>query len=200
LVHFVEIMPGKDGLLHISEISWERLETMDGVMKEGDKVEVKLLDVDKQGKMKLSRKVLLPRPEKACFYTSVTYTNFNKLRKFIHKPFHLIGRAFFCSSDHSPDGSPGCSPGCSPDRSSDGSPGHSSDRSSGRSSDHSPGCSPDGSPDGSSDHSSDRSSDHSSDRSPGHSSDEQPVAPKLPMSNLTSKSCVKISDFFCILR
>ena len=61
---FVEIMPGKDGLLHISEISWERLETMDGVLKEGDKIEVKLLDVDKQGKMKLSRKVLLPRPER----------------------------------------------------------------------------------------------------------------------------------------
>jgi polyribonucleotide nucleotidyltransferase len=61
---FVEIMPGKDGLLHISEISWERLETMDGVFKEGDKIEVKLLDVDKQGKMKLSRKVLLPKPEK----------------------------------------------------------------------------------------------------------------------------------------
>ena len=61
---FVEIMPGKDGLLHISEVSWERLETMDGVLKEGDKIEVKLLDVDKQGKMKLSRKVLLPRPER----------------------------------------------------------------------------------------------------------------------------------------
>ncbi|MET0569937.1 MAG: polyribonucleotide nucleotidyltransferase [Pedobacter agri] len=61
---FVEIMPGKDGLLHISEISWQRLETMDGVLKEGDKIEVKLLDIDKQGKMKLSRKVLLPRPEK----------------------------------------------------------------------------------------------------------------------------------------
>jgi len=61
---FVEIMPGKDGLLHISEITWERLETMDGVLKEGDKLDVKLLDIDKQGKMKLSRKVLLPRPEK----------------------------------------------------------------------------------------------------------------------------------------
>lgn len=59
---FVEIMPGKDGLLHISEIAWERLETMDGVLKEGDKIQVKLLDVDKQGKMKLSRKALLPRP------------------------------------------------------------------------------------------------------------------------------------------
>jgi len=59
---FVEIMPGKDGLLHISEIDWKRLETMDGVFKEGDMVTVKLLDIDKQGKMKLSRKALLPRP------------------------------------------------------------------------------------------------------------------------------------------
>ncbi|WP_093366141.1 polyribonucleotide nucleotidyltransferase [Sphingobacterium wenxiniae] len=59
---FVEIMPGKDGLLHISEIEWRRLETMDGVLKEGDMVTVKLLEVDKQGKLKLSRKVLLPRP------------------------------------------------------------------------------------------------------------------------------------------
>ncbi|TJY64324.1 polyribonucleotide nucleotidyltransferase [Sphingobacterium alkalisoli] len=59
---FVEIMPGKDGLLHISEVDWKRLETMDGVLKEGDMVTVKLLDIDKQGKMKLSRKVLLPRP------------------------------------------------------------------------------------------------------------------------------------------
>jgi polyribonucleotide nucleotidyltransferase len=62
---FVEIMPGKDGLLHISEIAWERLETMDGVLKEGDKIQVKLLDIDKQGKMKLSRKALLPRPPRA---------------------------------------------------------------------------------------------------------------------------------------
>lgn len=59
---FVEIMPGKDGLLHISEIEWRRLESMDGVLKEGDIVTVKLLDIDKQGKLKLSRKVLLPRP------------------------------------------------------------------------------------------------------------------------------------------
>ncbi|EFK59351.1 polyribonucleotide nucleotidyltransferase [Sphingobacterium spiritivorum] len=59
---FVEIMPGKDGLLHISEIDWKRYETMDGIFKEGDKVTVKLLDIDKQGKMKLSRKALLPRP------------------------------------------------------------------------------------------------------------------------------------------
>ncbi|MEG1660422.1 MAG: polyribonucleotide nucleotidyltransferase [Bacteroides sp.] len=63
---FVEFMPGKDGLLHISEIDWKRLETVEEAgIKEGDEIEVKLLDVDpKTGKFKLSRKVLLPRPEK----------------------------------------------------------------------------------------------------------------------------------------
>ncbi len=61
---FVEIMPGKDGLLHISEIDWTRHETMDGIFNVGDMVTVKLLDVDKQGKLKLSRKALLPRPPK----------------------------------------------------------------------------------------------------------------------------------------
>jgi polyribonucleotide nucleotidyltransferase len=61
---FVEFMPGKDGLLHISEISWARLETMDGVFKEGDVVKVKLMEVDRQGKFKLSRKALMPRPER----------------------------------------------------------------------------------------------------------------------------------------
>lgn len=60
---FVEIMPGKDGLLHISEIDHRRIETMDGIFQIGDEVRVKLLDVDKQGKLKLSRKVLLPKPE-----------------------------------------------------------------------------------------------------------------------------------------
>jgi polyribonucleotide nucleotidyltransferase len=61
---FVEFMPGKEGLLHISEISWERLETMDGVLEEGEEVTVKLLEVDKKtGKYRLSRKVLLPKPE-----------------------------------------------------------------------------------------------------------------------------------------
>lgn len=59
---FVEIMPGKDGLLHISEIDWKRYESMDGVFNVGDVVKVKLLEVDKQGKLKLSRKALLPRP------------------------------------------------------------------------------------------------------------------------------------------
>jgi polyribonucleotide nucleotidyltransferase len=62
---FVEILPGKDGLLHISEIEWRRLNTVDEVLKEGDMVEVKLIDIDKKtNKLKLSRKVLLPKPEK----------------------------------------------------------------------------------------------------------------------------------------
>jgi polyribonucleotide nucleotidyltransferase len=61
---FVEFLPGKQGLLHISEISWARLETMDGVFKEGDKVEVKLMGTDpKTGKFKFSRKALLAKPE-----------------------------------------------------------------------------------------------------------------------------------------
>jgi polyribonucleotide nucleotidyltransferase len=63
---FVEIMPGKDGLLHISEVEWRRLENLDGVLKEGDIIDVKLIEVDKKtGKFKLSRKVLLPKPETA---------------------------------------------------------------------------------------------------------------------------------------
>lgn len=63
---FIEFMPGKDGLLHISEIDWKRFETMEETgLKEGDELEVKLLDVDKKtGKFKLSRKVLIPRPPK----------------------------------------------------------------------------------------------------------------------------------------
>lgn len=61
---FVEFMPGKQGLLHISEISWKRLETMDGIFKEGDMVKVKLVGLDpKTGKFKLSRKALMPKPE-----------------------------------------------------------------------------------------------------------------------------------------
>lgn len=61
---FVEIMPGKDGLLHISEIEWRRLDTVESVLKVGDKIKVKLIGVDpKTHKMKLSRKVLIPRPE-----------------------------------------------------------------------------------------------------------------------------------------
>ena len=61
---FVEFLPKKEGLLHISEISWKRLETMEGVLHEGDKVKVKLLDVDpKTGKFRLSRKALMPKPD-----------------------------------------------------------------------------------------------------------------------------------------
>lgn len=60
---FVEVLPGKDGLLHISEIEWRRLKDVESVLKVGDKIDVKLIDVDgKTGKLKLSRKVLLPRP------------------------------------------------------------------------------------------------------------------------------------------
>ncbi len=63
---FIEFMPGKDGLLHISEIKWERLENMEGVMEVGEMVKVKLVEVDKKtGKFRLSRKVLLPKPEKS---------------------------------------------------------------------------------------------------------------------------------------
>ena len=63
---FVEFLPGKDGLLHISEIDWKRLETVEEAgIKECDQIEVKLMDIDpKTGKFKLSRKALLPRPEK----------------------------------------------------------------------------------------------------------------------------------------
>jgi polyribonucleotide nucleotidyltransferase len=62
---FVEILPGKDGLLHISEIEWRRLEKVEEVLKEGQEIEVKLIAVDeKNGKLKLSRKALLPKPEK----------------------------------------------------------------------------------------------------------------------------------------
>ena len=64
---FVEILPGKDGLLHISEISWERLESMEtSGIHEGDEVTVKLIEIDKKtGKYRLSMKALLPHPERA---------------------------------------------------------------------------------------------------------------------------------------
>ena len=61
---FVEFLPKKEGLLHISEISWKRLETMEGVLNEGDIVKVKLIGLDQRtGKFKLSRKALMPKPE-----------------------------------------------------------------------------------------------------------------------------------------
>jgi polyribonucleotide nucleotidyltransferase len=63
---FVEFMPGKDGLLHISEIDHKRIETMDGIFKEGEIISVKLIGVDpKTGKYKLSKKALMPKPESA---------------------------------------------------------------------------------------------------------------------------------------
>ena len=62
---FVEIIPGKDGLLHISEINWDRVENVEDVLKEGEMIDVKLIAVDpKTGKLKLSRKVLLEKPQK----------------------------------------------------------------------------------------------------------------------------------------
>ncbi len=62
---FVEILPGKEGLLHISEIDWKRTNAVEDVLNEGEEVEVKLIDLDsKTGKLKLSRKALLPRPER----------------------------------------------------------------------------------------------------------------------------------------
>jgi len=61
---FIEILPGKEGLLHISEVDWKRLESLDGVLAEGDEVEVKLLEIDaKTGKLRLSRKALMDKPE-----------------------------------------------------------------------------------------------------------------------------------------
>lgn len=61
---FIEIMPGKEGLLHVSELDWRRIESASEIMKENDIVEVKLIGVDeKTGKLKLSRRALLPKPE-----------------------------------------------------------------------------------------------------------------------------------------
>jgi polyribonucleotide nucleotidyltransferase len=61
---FIEILPGQDGLLHISEIEWKRLEKVEDALKVGEEVEVKLIEVDpKTGKLKLSRKVLLEKPQ-----------------------------------------------------------------------------------------------------------------------------------------
>ncbi len=61
---FVEFLPGKDGLLHISEISWNRIDKMDGVLEQGQTIKVKLIEVDKKtGKYRLSHKALLPKPE-----------------------------------------------------------------------------------------------------------------------------------------
>jgi polyribonucleotide nucleotidyltransferase len=61
---FVEILPGKEGLLHISEIDWKHIASTGEALKEGQEIEVKIIDMDNNGKLKLSRKVLLPKPER----------------------------------------------------------------------------------------------------------------------------------------
>ncbi len=61
---FIEILPGKEGLLHISNISHERVNKVEDVLKENDEIMVKLTDIDDQGRLNLSRKALLPKPEK----------------------------------------------------------------------------------------------------------------------------------------
>jgi len=61
---FIEILPGKEGLLHISEIEWRRIDKVEDVLKDGQEIEVKLLSIDRDGKFKLSRKACLPRPER----------------------------------------------------------------------------------------------------------------------------------------
>jgi polyribonucleotide nucleotidyltransferase len=60
---FVGVLPNQDGLLHVSEIAHERVNKVEDYLKEGDEVEVKVIEVDKAGKVRLSRKVLLPLPE-----------------------------------------------------------------------------------------------------------------------------------------
>ncbi|MBM4194988.1 MAG: polyribonucleotide nucleotidyltransferase [Gemmatimonadetes bacterium] len=62
---FVEIMPGTDGLVHISELRHGRVERTEDVVKKGDRVRVKLIDRDERGKLRLSMKVLMPKPEGA---------------------------------------------------------------------------------------------------------------------------------------
>ena len=63
---FIEFMPGKQGLLHVSEIMWERVEDPSKILTEGEEIKIKLIGIDpKSGKFKLSRKVLLPKPENA---------------------------------------------------------------------------------------------------------------------------------------
>jgi len=62
---FIEIGKGTDGLLHVSEVDWKRIANISDVLKEGDRVKVKLVAIDERGKLKLSRKALLPKPEEA---------------------------------------------------------------------------------------------------------------------------------------
>ena len=85
---FVGISSNTDGLVHISELSWERIENVEDVLKEGDIIDVKLLAIDeKSGKLKLSRKALLSKPEKKqiFFKKSVTFLRTNRIRKLQNK-------------------------------------------------------------------------------------------------------------------
>ncbi len=69
---FVEILPGKEALLHISEITWERLNRVEDVLKMGQTIKVKLIEIDSKGRLKLSHKVLIPKPENKDGKTSNT--------------------------------------------------------------------------------------------------------------------------------
>ncbi len=60
---FIEILPGTDALLHISELEWGRVERVEDVLQEGQEIEVKLIEIERNGRMRLSRRVLLPKPE-----------------------------------------------------------------------------------------------------------------------------------------
>jgi polyribonucleotide nucleotidyltransferase len=60
---FLEFAPGKDGLLHVSEIDYARVENVEDVMQMGSEVEVKIIEVDREGRVRFSRKALLPKPE-----------------------------------------------------------------------------------------------------------------------------------------
>ena len=60
---FIEIMPGTEALLHISEIQWGRVDKTEDVLNKGDRIEVKLIERDERGRLRLSRKALLPKPE-----------------------------------------------------------------------------------------------------------------------------------------
>ena len=60
---FVEFLPGKEGLVHISKMAWNRVEKVEDVVKEGDKVHVKLIEIDSQGRLNLSMRDCMPKPE-----------------------------------------------------------------------------------------------------------------------------------------
>ena len=77
---FIEFLPGKEGLLHISEIKWERIEKIDGILEIGEEVKVKLVDIDKKsGKYRLSRKALLPKPEKCKVTLKCVFNTFETI-------------------------------------------------------------------------------------------------------------------------